>query len=106
MPCELAPIVVTPIPVVVAKPPTLGAFAMVATLDADELQCVLSVMSCVDVSLNVPVAVNCCVLPTETDGFAGEIATETNVPVPTISVAVPLMPELVAVIVTVPAFLP
>jgi hypothetical protein len=66
----------------------------------------LSVMSCVDVSLNVPVAVNCCVLPTDTDGFAGEIATETNVPVPTISVAVPLMPELVAVIVTVPAFLP
>ena len=38
MPCELVPIVVTPIPVVVAKPPTLGAFAMVATLDADELQ--------------------------------------------------------------------
>jgi hypothetical protein len=40
------------------------------------------------------------------DGFAGEIATETSVPVPTINVAVPLTPELVAVIVTVPAFLP
>jgi hypothetical protein len=58
------------------------------------------------VSLNVPIAVNCCVLPTVMDGFAGEIATETSVPVPTINVAVPLTPELVAVIVTVPAFLP
>lgn len=57
-------------------------------------------------SLNAPVAVNCCVLPTVIDGLAGEIATDTSVPVPTISVAVPLMPLLVAVIVTVPAFLP
>ncbi len=63
-------------------------------------------MSWVEVSLKVPVAVNCWVLPTETDVSAGEIVTETNVPVPTISVAVPLMPELVAVIVTVPVFLP
>ena len=106
MPCALAPIVVTPIPVVVAKPPTLGAFAIMATLAADELQWVLSVMSWVEASLNVPVAVNCCVLPAETDGFAGEIAIETSVPVPTTSVPVPVMPPLEAEIVTVPAFLP
>ncbi len=106
MPCALAPIVVTPIAVVVAKPATLGAFAMVATLEADELQWVLSVMSWVEVSLKVPIAVNCCVLPTETDGLEGEIAIETSVPIPTTSVPVPVMPELVAEIVTVPAFLP
>lgn len=63
-------------------------------------------MSWVEASLKVPVAVNCCVLPTETDGFAGEIAIETSVPVPTTSVPVPVMPPLEAEIVTVPAFLP
>jgi len=93
-------------PVVIAKPATLGLLAMVATLDDDELQWVLSVMSCVVVSLKVPMAANCCVLPAATDGLTGVIAMETSVPVPTTSVAVPVTPELVAEIVTVPAFLP
>jgi hypothetical protein len=79
---------------------------MVATFEADELQWVLNVMSWVEASLKVPMAANCCVLPTETDGLVGEIATETKVPVPTTSVPVPVMPELVSDIVTVPAFLP
>ena len=105
-PPELPPIVVVPVALVVAKPATLGAFAMVATPAEDELQWVVSVMSCVVPSLNDPVAVNCCWLPVATDGLAGVIAIDTSVPVPTVSVVVPLTPEAVAEIVTVPLFLP
>ena len=75
-------------------------------MEVDELQWVLNVMSWVEASLKVPIAANCCVVPAVTDGLAGVIATETNVPVPTTRVPVPVMPELVAEIVTVPAFLP
>ena len=39
-------------------------------------------------------------------GFAGEIATEDRVPVPTVRVVVPLTPEADAVIVTLPPFFP
>jgi len=42
-----------------ATPATLGAFAMVATGAVDELQWLFSVMSCVLLSLKVPVAKNC-----------------------------------------------
>jgi hypothetical protein len=44
-PLAFAPIDVVPTPRVVATPATLGAFAIVATLAEDELQCVVSVMS-------------------------------------------------------------
>lgn len=57
-------------------------------------------------SLNVPVAVNCWVPPTASVGAKGVIAIETNVPVPTVRVVVPLTPELEAVIVTTPLFFP
>jgi len=79
---------------------------MVATLAAEELKCVLNVMSCVLASLKVPVAVNCSVTPRLTDGLAGVRAIEVSVPVPTVSVVVPVTPDAVAEMVTVPAFLP
>jgi len=56
--------------------------------------------------LKEPVAVNGCVLPTVTVGVAGVIASVTNVPVPTVNVAVPVRPDAVAEIVTVPLFFP
>src|SRR5260221_8610561 len=34
--------------------------------------------TCVELSLNVPVAVNCCVAPLATDGFAGVTAIDTS----------------------------
>ena len=105
-PPEFPPIVAVPEPLAVANPPMLGAFAIVATLAEEELQCVVNVMSCVVPSLKEPVAVNCCVLPTVTLGVAGVIASETNVPVPTVKVAVPVRPDAVAEIVTVPLFFP
>ncbi len=57
-------------------------------------------------SLNDPVAVNCWVFPKVTDESRGVIATDVSVPVPTVRVVVPLIPDALAEIVTVPAFLP
>jgi len=98
--------VAVPEPLAVANPPTLGAFAMVATLAEDELQCVVNVMSWVVLSLKEPVATNCCVLPSVTVAVAGVIASETSVPVPTVSVVVPVTPDAVAEMVAVPLFFP
>ena len=106
VPPALAPIVVWPAALQVARPPTLGAFAIVATLAEDELQWLFSVRSCVLLSLKVPVAANCCVLPALHVGVAGVTASETSVPVPTVSVVVPLTPDEEAVMVTLPLFLP
>jgi hypothetical protein len=63
-------------------------------------------MSWVLASLKVPVAVNCCRVPAAAEGFAGVTASETKVPVPTVSVVVPITPEAVAEMVTDPPFLP
>lgn len=57
-------------------------------------------------SLNVPVAVNCCVLPTATFGAAGVIAMDDSVALLTVSVVVPVTPDALAEIVTEPSFLP
>lgn len=56
---ELAEIETIPVLTLVAKPldpPVLLILAMVAS---DELQCAVAVRSCVDLSVKVPVAVNC-----------------------------------------------
>ncbi len=63
-------------------------------------------MSCVLLSLKVPVAVNCCGPPAEAVGFAGVTTSEIRVPVPTVRVVVPVTPDAVAEIVTDPPFLP
>ncbi len=44
---------------------------MVATEGTEELQLTEVVRSCVVPSLNVPVAVNCCVVPAASNGFCG-----------------------------------
>ena len=105
-PPELPPIPVVPTPHVVANPATLGAFAIVATLAEDELQWVVLVTSCDVPSLNEPVAVNCCMVPNVTEEFTGVIAMDTSVPLPIVSVVVPVTPDELAEMVTVPVFLP
>jgi hypothetical protein len=106
VPPELAPIVAVPVAMQFAKPATLGAFAMVATGADDELQWLFSVMFCVLPSLNVPVATNCCVLPAAAVGAAGVRASETSVPVPTVRLVLPVIPDAEAEITTVPLFFP
>ena len=97
---------VVPEAFVVASPAWMGAFAIVATDELVELQCEFIVTSCMVPSLNVPVAVNCCVEPVDTEGFTGLTAVLTSVPVPTVSVVVPVTPNAVAEMVTLPAFFP
>jgi len=106
VPPELAPIVAVPAALQFARPATLGALAMVATGADDELQWLFRVMSCVLLSLNVPVATNCCVLPAGAVGAAGVRATETSVPVPTVRLVLPVIPDEEAEITTVPLFFP
>ena len=106
IPPILAPMVVTPDALAVARPATPGLFAMVATVPDVELQWELSVKSCVVASLNVPVTANCCVPPVVVVGSIGVIAVDTSVPLPTTSVAVPVIPTSEALIVTVPTRFP
>lgn len=64
------------------------AVVIVAAFVFDEAQVTELVMSDVDWSLKCPVAVNCIVLPTATEEFAGVTAIETSV-----TVVLPDFPE-------------
>jgi hypothetical protein len=96
---EAAVIVVVPRFRAVAKP--------LAVIDAtpvfEELHVAVPVMSCVDPSENVPIAVNCCKVPREIDGLAGVTAIEVTVAPVTVSVALEEMPPEAAVMGELPA---
>jgi hypothetical protein len=106
IPPEFTPMVVRPALPAVARPAEPCPFAIVATLAFVELQWLFKVTSWVVASLKVPVAENCSVLPAAMVGLIGEIAIDTSVPLPTTNVAVPVIPESEADIVTVPTRLP
>ncbi len=95
---NVAVMVVLPVAALLAKPWPL----MPAAAALDELQTTEPLMSCVLESLNVPVAVNCFVVPTAMLDPAGVTASETSVAPVTVSDAVPLTDPSVAVIVVVP----
>jgi hypothetical protein len=81
---------------------------MAATLVAEELQLTEVVKFCVLPSLNVPVAVNCCLLPHKIEGAAGVTARETKIgadPVPDRLATWGLLP-VSSVTVSVPILLP
>ena len=99
---EVAVIVADPGAMVVAKPLPL----MVAIEVAEDVQVAVPVRFLVVPLLYVPVAVNCCVFPTASEGAAGVTAMEVNTAAETVRVAVPLILEEVAVIVTVPGATP
>jgi hypothetical protein len=88
----VAEIVEVPAPTAVAKPVAL----IVATPGVPEAHTAL-LSTCVELSLNLPVAVNCCVAPLVIAGFAGATAIDTSVAEVTVSVA--------ALLVTIPAVL-
>ena len=106
MPPEFAPIELEPAAEHCAWPAAFGPFAIVATLAADELQWLFRVTSCELLSLNVPIAENCSVLPALQLAGLGETASDTRVPVPTVRLVVPATPDAEAEIVSDPAFLP
>src|SRR5260370_10865090 len=93
----VAEIVEVPTPTAVASPVLL----IVATVPVAEAHTAL-LSTCVELSLNVPVAVNCCVAPLLIDGFAGVTAMDTSVAGVTVSSVEPVMLPLVAEIVEVP----
>jgi hypothetical protein len=87
-----------PVAAAVAKPPA----AIVATLGVAETHVTVLVRFCVLPSLKVPVAVNCCVRPLATEGFAGATAIDCNVAAITVSVVLPLTAPDVALMDEVP----
>jgi hypothetical protein len=96
---EVAEIVVVPAATAVARPPA----AIVAVVVLDDAQVAVAVRFCVEPSVYVPVAANCCVSPLETLGLAGVTAIETSAAGSTVSVVLPVMLPEVAEIVVVPA---
>src|SRR5205085_10590043 len=71
---DVALMLVPPVATLLANP----AVVMVATAGVAELHCTLAVMSWVVPLLNVPVALNCSVMPTAIEGTAGVIAIDTS----------------------------
>jgi len=72
---DVAVMVEVPTPAPVARPDAL----MVAVTVVPDDHVTLDVRFCVEPSLNVPVAVNCCVAPLAIDGFAGVTAIDFKV---------------------------
>lgn len=91
-------IVALPGATLVASPAPL----MVATAGVEELHSTDPVMFCVLLSLNVPVAVNCDVVPVDIDPFAGVTASDIRVAPVTVSDAVPVTDPAATVMVEVP----
>src|SRR6202007_2571606 len=94
----VAEIVELPAPTPVARPVAL----IVATAAVPEAHTAL-LSTCVVLSLNVPVAVNCCVAPLVIEGFAGVTAIDTSVAGFTVSSVEPVMLPTVAETVELPA---
>ena len=99
---KAAEIVLVPAARLVASPLLL----IVTEAGVEELQSTEAVMSCVVLSLKVPVAVNCLVAPMGIVELAGETASETKVAFVTVTAAVPLIPAEFAATVTLPAATP
>ena len=79
---------------------------MVATVGVAEAHVTMPVRFCVLLSLKVPVAVNCCVVPFAMDGFAGVTAIDCSTAAVTVSTVEPVTPLSVALMVLVPLLTP
>lgn len=99
IPPNAALIVVLPLATLVTSPTLL----IVAVVGLEELQTTELEMSCVLLSLKLPVAVNCLVVPTGMFEVAGVTTIETKLAAVIVSDAVPLTEPEAAVIVVVPA---
>src|SRR5271163_1264337 len=99
---DVAVIVEVPTPAPLARPAAL----IVAVAVVPEDQVTLDVRFCVEPSLNVPMAVNCCVAPLVIEGFAGVTAIDCSVAAVTVSTVEPEIDDDVAVMVEVPTAAP
>jgi len=96
---EVAVMFAVPIATLCASPPLL----IVAVEGVSEDHVAVPVRFCVLLSVNVPVAVNCWLVPFAIDGAAGVTAIETSTAEVTVSVVDPLTEPVVAVIAAVPS---
>lgn len=100
---EEAVIVVVPAESEKADPFEAASLLIVAIEGAEELQVTEAVISCVELSVKVPIAVNCCAVPTASIGFLGVTSMETSDIAVTVSEVDPETLPKVAVTVVVPA---
>jgi hypothetical protein len=94
---DVAVMCAVPVATLVANPWLVATLLIVATAGESELHCTVVVMSCVLLSVNVPVAANCCVVPSGMEGIAGVTAIETRAAGVTVRVVDPLTVADVAV---------
>ena len=95
---DVALTVAVPVPTFCPSPLLL----IVAVVGVSEDHVAVLVRSCVLPSVNVPVAVNCCVVPNAIDGVAGVTANDTSAAAVTVSVVDPLTPPTLAVMFALP----
>lgn len=81
----------------VASPSEPAALLMAAKLEFEELQTTWVVMSFVELSVKVPVAVYCSVSPSASDEMPGVTDMETKVAAETVSLVPPVIPDKLAV---------
>lgn len=98
MPLIEAEMVAVPALTAVARP----ALEMVATETVSEAQVTWLVMSCVELSVKVAVAVNCSVVPAAMEGLAGVTAMDCRAAGVTVTLVDPVMLPLAALMVEVP----
>jgi hypothetical protein len=103
---DVAVMVLVPAATEVARPFEPVVLLIDATLVLEEFQATVSVRSCVELSENVPVAVNCWVVPLAMLGLAGVIARATSDAAVTVRSVEPEVSPDVAVIFVFPAFFP
>ena len=86
---EAAEMDVVPAATELANPMEPAVLLMAATEVFEELQATVAVRSCVVLSENVPVAMNCWFVPLTMPGLVGEIAKDTSVAGVTVTVVDP-----------------
>ena len=103
---DVALTLAVPVATLVAKPWLLLALLMVAVETLSELHCTADVKSSVLPSVRVPVAMNCCVVPSGMEARAGVTAMDTRVGEVTVTEVDPTIDPEVAVTLVLPAVTP
>src|SRR5208282_2921767 len=99
---KAAPIEVVPMPAAVASPFEPAALLTDAMLASDDVHVADAVRFCVELSVYVPVAVNCWVVPSVMLGLSGVTAIDTSEAAVTVNPPEPEIAPRVAVIVALP----
>ena len=102
IPSTVALIVALPFATPVASPCEPDVLEMLATEVVPDVQFTAVVRFWVVLSENVPVTLNCSVLPISMNGSAGVTASDLSTAEPTVSTVEPVTPSIVALIVVVP----